>query len=67
MEYTAGEKLKVIMKRKGMTITDLAKKLGKSRQNMSNKFARDNFNENDLKAISEALNVDYIIEFKDRE
>ena len=68
MEYTTAEKLEIIMKRKNITMTELAKRLGgQSRQNVSKKFKRDNFTESDLKAISEALGVDYVIEFKERE
>lgn len=66
MKYTTAEKLEIIMKRKNVTMTELANRLNQSRQNVSKKFKRDNFTENDLKAISEALEVDYIIEFKDR-
>lgn len=65
MEYTTAEKLEIIMKRKNVTMTELANRLDQSRQNVSKKFKRDNFNENDLKAISEALGVDYSIEFKE--
>ena len=67
MEYTTAEKIEIIMKRKNITMTELAKRLGQSRQNVSKKFKRDNFTESDLKAISEALEVGYVIEFKERE
>lgn len=67
MEYTTAEKLEIIMKRKNITMTELAKRLKQSRQNVSKKFKRDNFTENDLKTISKALNVDYFIDFKERE
>lgn len=46
MEYTTAEKLEIIMKRKNITMTELAKRLGgQSRQNVSKKFKRDNFTE----------------------
>ena len=67
MEYTTAEKLQIIMKRNNITMTELAKRLKQSRQNVSKKFQRNNFTENDLKSISEALEVDYFIEFKERE
>lgn len=67
MEYTTAEKLEVIMKRKNITMTALADSLNQTRQNVSKKFKRDNFTENDLKAISQALGVDYTIEFTDKE
>jgi hypothetical protein len=38
MPFTAGEKIKVILGRRGMTLADLAEKTGQSRPNMSNKI-----------------------------
>lgn len=38
MSYTVGEKLQVIMKRKGMTVTQLAKLTHQTRQNLSRKL-----------------------------
>lgn len=67
MECTTAEKLELIMKRKNITMTALAASLGQTRQNVSKKFKRDNFTEKDIKAISEALGVDYIIEFKEKD
>ena len=66
MDYTAGEKLLMIMRRKNVSMNELATRLGQSRQNLSNKFKRDNFTEKDLKKISEALGLEYKIEFKDK-
>lgn len=62
--FTVGEKVKVLLNRKNLTIKDLADKLGTSRQNLSGKFSRDNFSEKDIKEIAEALNCDYEIKFK---
>jgi transcriptional regulator with XRE-family HTH domain len=50
-----GEKIRIIIKRKKMTISELAKLLGTSNQNLSNKFSRDNFSEQELHQIAEAL------------
>lgn len=55
-----GEKIKVIMNRRGMTLTQLAETLGQSRQNLSNKMARDNFSEKEMQEIASALNCIYI-------
>lgn len=63
MYLSAGEKIKIILKRKGMTIGELAEKLLVSRQNMSNKFSRDNFTENDLEMIASTLGVKLDIKF----
>jgi hypothetical protein len=37
------------------TLSQLAEKTGQSRQNMSNKMARDNFSEKELHEIAQAL------------
>lgn len=55
-----GEKIKIILKRRNMTITELASQLGTSRQNLTNKFARDNFSENEIKEIAQILDCEFI-------
>lgn len=59
MALTMGEKIKVILKRRNMTLSQLAEKTGQSRQNMSNKMSRDNFTEKDLQEIANALDCSY--------
>ena len=59
MILTAGEKIRVILNRKNMSVSDLAQALGQSRQNMSNKLARDNFTEKELTEIAAALGCTY--------
>ena len=59
MNLSMGEKIRVILKRRGMTVAQLADKTGQTRQNLSNKLARDNFPEQDIKAIAAALDCDY--------
>lgn len=63
MALTAGEKIKIVMKRRGMTLGDLADKTHQSRQNLSNKMTRDNFSEKEIKEIAEALGCDYEASF----
>lgn len=67
MELTTGEKIKIIVKRKGMKLEDLASKTEQTRQNLSNKLARDNFTEKEIKKIAEALDCDYEAHFVLRE
>lgn len=55
MPLTMGEKIKVVLNRRNMTLSQLAEATGQSRQNMSNKMSRDNFTEKELYAIAEAL------------
>lgn len=59
MPLTMGEKIKIILNRRNMTISQLAERLGQSRQNMSNKMSRDNFTEKEISAIAEALECTY--------
>jgi len=50
-----GEKIRILLKRKKMTIIDLAATMGTSNQNLSNKLSRDNFTEQELHKIAEVL------------
>lgn len=59
VNLTMGEKIRVMLKRRGMTVAQLADLTNQTRQNLSNKLTRDNFQEQDIKAIAEALNCDY--------
>ncbi len=63
MPLTVGEKLKVLIDRRGMTITELAMQLGTSRQNLTNKFTRDNFSEQEIKQMAEKLNCEFVGNF----
>lgn len=54
-----GEKIKILLGRKEMTIPKLAEKLGQSRQNLNTKIKNDNFSEQDLRKIAEVLEVKY--------
>ncbi len=59
MGLSTGEKIKVILKRRGMTMGELAEKTGQTRQNLSNKISRDNFPEREIREIAAALECDY--------
>lgn len=59
MVLTMGEKIKIILKRRGLTIAQLAEMTGQTRQNLSNKLGRDNFTEKEIIEIAKALNCDY--------
>ncbi len=54
-----GEKIKVLLNRKSMSVQDLAELLGQSRQNINTKLKKDNFSEQDLKKIAEVLEVEF--------
>ena len=55
MPLSMGEKIKIILNRRNMTLAQLAEKTGQSRQNLSNKLSRDNFTEKELYTIANAL------------
>jgi len=61
--YTIGEKLKIIMDRQHINMTKLSELTGQSRQNLSNKFSRDNFTEDDLRKLSSALGCEFDVRF----
>ncbi len=63
MPLTMGEKVKIILSRRNMTMSQLAEILGQSRQNISNKMSRDNFTEKELAEIAKALNCTYTATF----
>ena len=42
MELKTNEKIKIILGRKGMTVSDLAVRINTSRQNLTNKLSRNN-------------------------
>lgn len=52
---TMGEKIKVVLGRRRMTITQLAEATGQTRQNLTNKMARDNFSEKELIQMASAM------------
>ena len=55
MALTMGEKIRILLRRKKITISDLADMVGTSRQNLTNKLNRDNFTEKELLQIAEVL------------
>ena len=61
------EKIRLLLRRKEMTVTDLANSIETTRQNLTNKLKRNNFSENELREIAKALNCSLILEFEDGE
>lgn len=58
MGLTTTEKIKIVLKRRKMTMGELAEKTNQTRQNLSNKMTRNNFPEKELKEIAEALDCE---------
>lgn len=64
MPLTMGEKIKIVLGRRNMTLAQLADATGQSRQNMSNKMGRDNFNEKEMQQIANVLNCTFCSSLK---
>lgn len=66
-QLTFGEQVKVILSRRGMTIKELAERMeeytGKpmSRQNLTQRLGRDNFQEQDMRLIAELLGCKFTL------
>ncbi|MDF1616190.1 helix-turn-helix domain-containing protein [Petrocella sp. FN5] len=67
MKLTMGEKIRILLKRKNVTIIELSKRLKTTNQNMANKFKRDNFSVNELEAIAKALDCEFEGFFVDKD
>ena len=65
MSMTAGEKIKTLMNRKGVSMGDMAEATGQSRQNLSNKMKRDNFSEQEIEKMASVLGYTMDIVFRD--
>lgn len=63
LQLSSSEQIRLILKRKNMTMGDLADATGQSRQNLSNKLSRGNFSEKDLHAIAKALGCRLEVQF----
>lgn len=55
MNLTMGEKVRILLKRKDITLVELSNRLGTSTQNLTNKLKRDNFSMKELNDIADAL------------
>ena len=56
---TASNAIKTILNEKKISQTELAEKIGTTRQNLNNKLNRDNFTAKELSKIAKALNVSF--------
>ncbi|MFB7159268.1 helix-turn-helix transcriptional regulator [Lysinibacillus sp. NPDC056232] len=58
-----GEKIRIALIKRGMTLTQLAEKLEVSQPNLSKKLKRNNFNEEELRKIAELLDMKFEAHF----
>lgn len=63
MELSVAEKIRLIMRRQGKTMGELAELTGQTRQNLSNKMSRGNFTEKDIVVFAQALGCQVEIRF----
>ncbi len=59
MNLTMGEKIRILLKRKNVTLVELSNRLGTTNQNLANKLKRDNFSTKELDDIAEALGCSF--------
>lgn len=52
-------KIRMLMAARGLTITDLARRLDMTPQNLSQKLGKDNFKESDLQLIAKRCNATF--------
>lgn len=57
------EKIKILLVKNKMNVSDLARSLNSSPQNLYHKLKRDNFSENELHEIAQVLNARVDIKF----
>ena len=71
MDLTFAEQVKIILSRRGMTIKELAELIGKhtgkkmSRQNLTQRLGRDNFQEQDMRMIAGILGCPFYLNILD--
>lgn len=67
MELTTTEKIKLIKDRAGLNLGELAERAGTTRQNLNNKFNRNNFCEREIRELGNVMGYDVEITFINRE
>lgn len=60
------EQIRLAIVKKKMSLGELAKLLGMAQANFSKKLTKNNFNENDMRKIAELLDMELVIELKDK-
>lgn len=67
MEMKTSEKIRFLIRRRNLTLGDVAEGTNQTRQNFSNKMARNNFKESELSEIAGFLGCDLKIVFVDKQ
>ena len=67
MNITTSEKIRLIARRKGVTLTELARRTEQTRQNLNNKLKRNAWTQAELEQVAKALGVSVQIVFTDQD
>lgn len=67
MALSTSEQIRLITRRAGLSLSDIATATGQSRQNLANKLRRDNFTVKDLQAIAAAAGLDLSVQWLDKD
>jgi len=67
MKLTMVEKIRILLRRKNVTIVELSNRIGTTNQNLANKFKRDNFSIKELDEIAKALDCEFEGYFVDKD
>jgi len=62
-DLTCAENIKVLASRRGLSLSELARTLGKTPQNFTQQLARDDFRVSDLQKIAAALGASFQYDF----
>lgn len=62
---TTAEKIRILSKRKNISMSDIARALDKTPANFLQQLSRGDFRESDLRKIAAALGVDLVLDFKE--
>lgn len=65
-DLTISENIKILAARRGLSLSELARVLGKSPQNFIQQIKRDDFRISDLEKIAAALDVTFIYDFVEK-
>ena len=64
VQKVVSEKIRILLIKRKMTMSELAYKIETTPQNLSNKLSRDNFNEKEMTAIAQALGCKLDVSFE---
>ena len=65
-DLTISENIKILAARRGLSLSELARVLGKSPQNFIQQIKRDDFRISDLEKIAAALDVAFTYDFVEK-